>query len=94
MPLPTLADVYRVYVKPSLKGGMVIRKKTSAVISPKKVERMARFRETAPGCVRTARGKAWKDYISGLRSCMATLKTADGPATVGRVAYARKFWKT
>ena len=94
MGLPTLADVFRVYVKPSLKGGMVIRKRTSQVLSERKVARMQAFTATAPGCVIRARGRAWKDYIAELRKCMATLKTPDGPATVGRRAYARKFWKT
>jgi len=91
--LPTLADVFRCYVKPSLKGGLVLRKRTSAVISEKKVARMAAFTATAPGCVRTARGRPWKAYIAELRKCMATLKTPDGPATIGRVAYSHKFWR-
>jgi len=94
MALPTLADVFRVYVKPSLRGGMVIRKRTTAVISGAKVARMESFKATAPGCVRSARGKPWKDFIASLRSCMATLKTGAGPATVGRREYAKKFWKT
>jgi len=94
MALPTLADVFRVYVKPSLKGGMVIRKRTTAVISGAKVARMEEFKKTAPGCVREARGVPWKDYIAGLRKCMAKLKVAGGPATVGRREYAKKFWKT
>ena len=94
MALPTLADVFRVYVKPSLKGGMVIRKRTTAVISGRKVARMEAFKATAPGCVRTARGKPWKEFIASLRGCMATLKTPDGPATVGRREYAKKFWRT
>jgi len=94
MALPTLADVFRVYVKPSLKGGMVIRKRTTAVISGAKVSRMEAFKAAAPGCVRKARGRPWKDFIAELRSCMATLKTGAGPATVGRREYAKKFWKT
>ncbi|MFA5186452.1 MAG: hypothetical protein WC551_08255 [Patescibacteria group bacterium] len=93
MALPTLADVFRVYVKPSLKGGVVIRKRTTAVQSAKKVTRMEAFASTAPGCVRSARGKPWKEYVAGLRTCMATLKTGSGPATVGRREYAKKFWK-
>jgi len=92
--LPTLADVFRVYVKPSLKGGMVIRKRTTAVMSGAKVARMEAFKGTAPGCVRQARGRPWKDFIAGLRSCMATLKTPSGPATIGRREYAKRFWKT
>jgi len=94
MAMPTLADVYSVYIKPALKGRLVIRKRTTAVESAKKIDRINRFKETAPGCVRNARGRPWKDFIVELRKCMATLKTADGPATVGRRAYARKFWKT
>jgi len=94
MALPTLADVFRAYIKPSLRGGLVLRKRTTAVLSGRKVARMDAFRATAPGCVRTSRGKPWKEYIASLRTCMATLKTPDGPATVGRREYAKKFWKT
>lgn len=94
MALPTLADIFRCYVKPSLKGGLVIRKRTTAVISGAKVARMEAFKGAAPACVRSARGKPWKDYIATLRSCMASLKTGAGPATVGRREYAKKFWKT
>lgn len=94
MALPTLGDVFRVYIKPSLKGGMVIRKRTTAVISGAKVARMEAFKAAAPACIRTARGQPWGKYIASLRSCMATLKTGAGPATVGRREYAKKFWKT
>ena len=94
MALPTLADVFRAYIKPSLKGGIVLRKKTTAVISAAKMSRMEAFKATAPGCVRTARGKPWKEFIASLTSCMATLKTGAGPATIGRREYAKKFWKT
>jgi hypothetical protein len=94
MALPTLADVFRAYIKPSLKGGIVLRKRTTAVLSSKKVARMEAFKSTAPGCVRSSRGKPWKEYISSLRACMATLKTGSGPATVGRREYAKKFWKS
>jgi len=92
--LATLGDVFRVYIKPALKGGLVIRKRTTAVLSAAKVARMESFKATAPGCVRSARGKPWTEYIASLRSCMATLKTGAGPATVGRREYAKKFWKT
>jgi len=91
--LPTLADVFRAYIKPSLKGGIVLRKRTTAVISGAKVARMEAFKKTAPGCVLKARGKPWKEYIADLRECMATLKTSSGPATVGRREYAKRFWK-
>lgn len=94
MSLPTLADVFRAYIKPSLKGGIVLRKRTSTVMSSAKVSRMELFKSTAPGCVRSARGRPWKEFISSLRGCMATLKTGAGPATVGRREYAKKFWKT
>ena len=94
MALPTLGDVFRVYIKPSLKGGMVIRKRTTAVVSGAKIARMEAFKGTAPGCVRTARGKPWKEFIASLTACMATLKTGAGPAPVGRREYAKKFWKT
>lgn len=89
-----MGDVWRVYVKPSLKGGLVIRKRTTAVISGAKVARMEAFKATAPGCVRTSRGQPWRKYIASLRQCMATLKTGAGPATVGRAEYAKKFWKS
>jgi len=94
MSLPTLGDIFRVYIKPSLKGGIVIRKRTTAVLSAAKIARMEAFKGTAPGCVRTARGQPWNRYIASLRGCMATLKTGGGPATVGRREYAKKFWKT
>jgi hypothetical protein len=94
MALPTLADVFRAYIKPSLNGGIVLRKRTTAVMSGKKLARMEAFRTKAPECVRAARGKPWKEYIASLRACMAALKTPEGPATVGRRAYARRFWKT
>jgi len=92
--LATFGDVFRAYIKPSLKGALIIRKRTTAVESGAKVARMEAFKSTAPGCVRTSRGKPWKEYIASLRSCMATLKTGAGPATVGRREYSHKFWKT
>lgn len=94
MALPTLGDVFRAYIKPSLKGGIVLRKRTTAVMSGKKVARMEAFKGTAPGCVRSARGKPWREYIASLTTCMATLKTGGGPATVGRREYAKKFWRS
>lgn len=94
MALPTLGDVFRAYIKPSLKGGIILRKRSTAVLSGKKVARMEAFTAKAPECVRGARGKPWKSYIASLRSCMSALKTGSGPATVGRREYAKKFWKS
>jgi len=92
--LATFGDVFRAYIKPSMNGAIILRKRTTAVASGAKVARMEAFKTTAPGCVRSARGQPWKAYIASLRSCMATLKTGQGPATIGRREYSKKFWKS
>lgn len=43
MPGPTLADIWRVYTKPSMDGRVIIRKKTVNRRSPKVLERNREF---------------------------------------------------
>jgi hypothetical protein len=44
--MPTLADVLKVYVKPSLDGTLVIRKRTSMQTSPRLAARKAKVKAT------------------------------------------------
>jgi len=104
--IATYGDVFRGYIKPSLKGGIVLRKKSTEVVSGKKIARMDMFRNTMggrDGCVVKARNEArkavrgggnlWTEYIRQLKSCASSLKTGSGPATIGRREYATAFWK-
>jgi len=105
VPLPTYADVFRGYIKPALKGGLVMRKKTTAVVSAAKMERMEEFRKTMTGpdgCVVVARNEArkigpplWDNFIRALRKCAREKlgMPGKGPAYIGRAEYAKRFWK-
>jgi len=82
-----------------------MRKKTTAVISKAKMERMEKFRGVMSGpggCVVTARDEArrigppyWPKFISALRACAREKlgMPGVGPAYVGTAEYAKKFWK-
>jgi len=104
--IATYGDIFRGYIKPSLKGGLVLRKKSTEVVSGKKIARMNMFRDTmggSGGCVVKARDAArsttrdgtglWTEFMKELKKCSESLKTGKGPATIGRREYAKAFWK-
>ncbi len=63
--MPTLADVFRAYVKPSMDGALIIRKRTVNRKSERVKERNRLFAEAkiATAC----KGKPWKQFVSCLR---------------------------
>jgi len=63
--MPTMADVWRVYVKPSMDGRLVIRKKGVIRRSERVIERNRRFAQAkiASAC----KGRRWKQFVSCLR---------------------------
>jgi len=90
--MPTLADVFRAYVKPSMKGLLVIRKKTVNRISEKVLAKNASFSTTmggSAGAVVSCRGKPWDAFISCLKEKAKTL----GPGTSKGREYRKKFWR-
>lgn len=90
--MATLADAFRAYVKPSMDGAIIIRKRTVTRKSSKVLERNAAFATTMGGPgggVVQCRGKPWKEYVSCLRSKASTL----GPGTAKGAEYRKKFWR-
>jgi hypothetical protein len=78
--MATLGDTFRVYIKPSLDGQLVIRKKTSNQTSARLKARQAQFASVAPskpchdelvsaGKCRDVKGKM-TCHIKDMKACM------------------------
>jgi len=87
----TAADVWRIYVKPSMDGRLIPRKKTVLRRSAKVLERNKIFAQKAPQMVLACRGRPWKEYVACLRQKARELGLGTGVSKTPE--YRRRFWK-